>query len=57
VAGGKFRRAVNSALDAVVPNWTVRPVALRWFRWIMIGLGWLLATFFGAALTGFLKSS
>lgn len=56
VAGGKFRRRVNSALDWVVPGWAVGPVALRWFRWIMIGLGWLLATFFLAGLTGIIRA-
>jgi hypothetical protein len=56
VATGKLRRKVDAALDWVVPDEVVRPVALRWIRWIMIALGWLLATFFGAALSGFLKS-
>jgi hypothetical protein len=30
-------------------------VALRWFRWIMIGLSWLLVTFFVGAVTGIIK--
>jgi hypothetical protein len=52
VAGGKLRLVVDSVLDFVVRDWAVTPAALRWFRWIMIGLGWLLATFFVAGLTG-----
>src|ERR1700683_508255 len=55
VAAGKFRRAVDSVLDFVVPDSAVTPAALRWFRWIMIGLGWLLATFFVAGLSGIIK--
>jgi len=55
VGRGKFRRAVDSVLDSVVPEWAVTPGALLWFRWIVIGLGWLLATFFVAGLTGILK--
>lgn len=54
---GKLRGAVDSALDAIVPDWLVCPVALRWFRWIMIALGWLLATFFGAAISGMIHGS
>lgn len=56
VASGKFRRAIDSVLDAIVPDWAVGPVILRWLRWIMIGLGWLLATFFLAGLTGIVKA-
>jgi hypothetical protein len=55
VAVGKLSRAVDSMLDFVVRDWAVTPRALRWFRWIMIGLGWLLATFFVAGLTGIIK--
>jgi hypothetical protein len=55
IAEGRFRRVVASALDFVVRDWAVTPTALRWFRWIMIGLGWLLATFFVAGLTGIIK--
>jgi hypothetical protein len=55
VAAGKVRRAVDSVLDFLVRDWVVTPGALRWFRWIMIGLGWLLATFFVAGLTGIIK--
>ena len=56
VAKGKLRRILDSALDFVVRDWAVSPEALRWFRWIMIGLGWLLATFFVAGLTGIIKA-
>jgi hypothetical protein len=55
IAGGKLRRAVDSVLDVVVGDWALTPAALRWFRWIMIGLGWLLTTFFVAGLTGIIK--
>jgi hypothetical protein len=55
VVGGKARRVVDSVLDFVVRDWAVTPAVLRWFRWIMIGLGWLLATFFVAGLTGIIK--
>jgi hypothetical protein len=55
VAGGKFGRVVDLVLDFAVRDWALTPVALRWFRWIMIGLGWLLATFFVAGLTGIIK--
>jgi len=33
------------------------PPTLRCFRWIMIGLGWLLATFFLAAVSGIIKTN
>jgi hypothetical protein len=33
------------------------PVALRWFRWTMIALGWLLATFFVAGISGIIKTN
>ena len=56
VAEGKISRALDSVLDFAVRDWVVRPAALRWFRWIMIGLGWLLATFFVASLTGIIKT-
>jgi hypothetical protein len=57
LARRKFWRAVDSVVDSVVRDWAVTPAALRWFRWIMIGLGWLLATFFVAGLTGIIKVS
>jgi len=56
IAAGRVLRFLNRVLDLVVPGWAVSPVALRWFRWIMIGLGWLLATFFVAGLTGIIKT-
>jgi len=31
------------------------PAFLRWCRWVLIGLGWLLATFFVAGITGIIK--
>ncbi len=48
-----------------VANWVLAhasapaasPSVLRWFRWVMIGLGWLLATFFVAGVAGIVKSS
>jgi hypothetical protein len=46
----------NWLLDALVPDCAIRPVTLRWFRWIMISLGWLLAAFFVAGLAGILKA-
>jgi len=55
LARRKFWRVVDSVLDFIVRDWAVTPTALRWFRWIMIGLGWLLATFFVAGLTGIIK--
>lgn len=55
VASRRFKRVVDSVLDRVVRDWAVTPAVLRWFRWIMIGLGWLLATFFVAGLTGIIK--
>ncbi|HWY22256.1 MAG TPA: hypothetical protein VNX26_13610 [Candidatus Acidoferrum sp.] len=37
--------------------WAITPKALGWLRWIMIGLGWLLASFFVAGLTGIIKTN
>jgi len=56
VSRGKFGRVVDSVLDTLVPDWATTPATLLWFRWIMIGLGWLLATFFVAGLTGIIKA-
>ena len=39
-----------------LPAQVTSPAALRWMRWIMIVLGWLLATFFVAGVTGIVKS-
>jgi hypothetical protein len=55
-AANKFKQRCDSMLDSLVPNWAVGPVSLRWFRWIMIALGWLLATFFLAGLTGIIRA-
>jgi hypothetical protein len=38
-------------------NFLESPIFLRWFRWFTILVGWLLATFFVAAVTGIIKSS
>lgn len=56
---GKFMSAVNSVLDGVVgvlPAGAITPATLRWARWVMIGLGWLFATFFVAGLSGLVKA-
>jgi hypothetical protein len=55
MAKGRFRRAVDSSLDLIVPAKVLTPSLLRWLRWFMIGLGWLLATFFVAGLTGIVR--
>jgi hypothetical protein len=39
-----------------LPDLASSPVALRWFRWVLIALGWLLATFFVAGITGIIKT-
>jgi hypothetical protein len=43
-------------LDALLPHWITSPTALRWFRWVTIAVGWLLTTFFVAAVTGITKT-
>ena len=43
-------------LDTLLPNWVTAPAVLRWFRWCTITMGWLLATFFVAAVTGITKA-
>jgi len=48
----KLRKYKKYLLDKLVS-----PGALRWFRWIMIILGWLLATFFVAGLSGIIIKS
>jgi hypothetical protein len=40
-----------------LPFLLTSPVTLRWFRWVMIILGWGLATFFVAGLTGSIKTN
>jgi hypothetical protein len=39
-----------------IPDWTCSSVTLRRFHWIMIALGWLLAIFFVAGITGIIKT-
>jgi hypothetical protein len=53
-AAGRRARLKNLLLVRL-PDRATSPMALRWFRWIMIGLGWLLATFFVAGLSGIIK--
>jgi len=43
-------------LTSPLDRW-LSPSALRWFRWILIGLGWLLATFFVAGVSGIIKTN
>jgi hypothetical protein len=43
-------------LTSPLDRW-LSPIALRWFRWILIGLGWLLATFFVAGVSGIIKTN
>jgi hypothetical protein len=49
-------RGVDRMLDRVVPASLITPAALRWVRWLMIGLGWLFATFFVAGLSGLVRA-
>jgi len=60
VAGnGKMLSEVLGWLDRLISpldRW-LSPSALRWFRWILIGLGWLLATFFVAGVSGIIKTN
>jgi hypothetical protein len=37
-------------------NWIFAPPTLRGFRWFMIGVGWLLATFVVGAVSGLIKT-
>jgi hypothetical protein len=48
--------ARNLLLDALLPAWVTLPAFLRWFRWFTIAFGWLLTTFFVAALSGITKT-
>jgi len=43
---------LKNVLLVRLPGWVTSSVALRWFRWIMIGFGWLLTLFFVAGVTG-----
>lgn len=51
----KFCRLVNWLVD-LFPDWFVTPGKLRFYRWFMIIVGWVLATFFVAGLTGIIKT-
>jgi hypothetical protein len=56
---GSFLSFANRILDWVVgrvPAGAITPVTLRWVRWLMIGLGWLFATFLVAGLSGLIKA-
>ncbi len=50
------KSAVERACGRILRAFALTPWKLRWFRWGMIALGWLLATFFVAGLTGLIKS-
>ncbi len=54
--GLSFRKRLVNLRLLRLPARVTSPAALRWMRRIMIGLGWLLATFFVAAVTGIVKS-
>jgi hypothetical protein len=51
------RARFKNLLLARLTDRATSPVALRWLRWIIIILGWLLATFFVGAVTGVIKTS
>lgn len=51
---GKFKYYV---LERPIPDKAISPGVLRWFRWVMIVLGWVLATFFVAGLSGIIRTS
>jgi hypothetical protein len=53
---GRIGAARDWLLDVLLPNWLSSPAFLRWFRWCTITMGWLLATFFVAAVTGITKT-
>jgi hypothetical protein len=53
---GRWARLKN-LWPVQLPYEATSPGVLRWARWIMIGLGWLLGTFFVAGLTGIIKSN
>jgi hypothetical protein len=56
VATRKVWRVVHSVYFTVLV-WAVTPKVLRRFRWIMILVGWVLATYFVAGLTGIIKGN
>ena len=51
------RRRIEHWLAAHILDPFVTPTRLHWIRWIMIGFGWLLVTFFVAGITGIVKSN
>jgi hypothetical protein len=57
LAPGRNRKERIKNLAIRIDRAVTSPVALRWLRWLMIGLGWLLATFFVAGISGLIKSS
>jgi hypothetical protein len=63
---GKAQDWLGRTLDRVQQGWEwmaqrtidpafIRPNRLRWVRWILIMLGWILATFFAAGIAGIVK--
>jgi hypothetical protein len=55
----KYTAPTSRVLDFIVswvPGYIVTPRKVKWYRWIMIVLGWLLATFFVAGLSGLIKT-
>ena len=52
----RIRKTLATLRLLRLPAQVTSPAALRWMRWIMIILGWLLATFFVAAVTGIVKT-
>ena len=53
---GRIGAARDWLLNVLLPDWVTTPAFLRWFRWCTIAMGWLLATFFVAAVTGITKT-
>jgi hypothetical protein len=54
---GRWAKLKNILLERPIPDKAISPGALRWFRLIMIIIGWGLATFFVAGLSGIIKTS
>jgi hypothetical protein len=52
---GRAAAVRDRILDTLFPAWVTSPAALRAFRWSTIALGWLLTTFFVAAVSGVTK--
>ena len=55
-SSGRFGRAVDRLSD-LVPGYLVTPKCLRFLRWGMIIVGWVLAIYFVAGLTGAVKTN